>query len=375
VQPSDLCYLNNASVGLQSPAVSVCLREWLEAEMAAYPRQRLESAIWDLPTTRTRLATMIGAPEAQVAFGASTSQLMAQVVGSLNLTGRRLLIAPGEWASNIVLLRRLGGAPTRNIELLATDANGQFDPAAIANQIGEDVAAILTPLVTSIEGRRYDVETLGNLPRPAHCPLIVDAAQGLGQSDIDVRRLGCDVLVATTRKWLRGPRGMALLYVSQPAMAMMQPNPAPELAGLRLNLETQRFIDLPQARRFDASDVSVMNQVALTAAIGELQQITLDHLQTHLTTLTERVYELARDRGFRPLLQHPESGIATIHLPDAAPLQTRQQLDAASIVAKVCDTAAEPLNIRLPATGSLLRISPHWHNTLDDIDRAMAALG
>jgi len=374
VQPPDLCYLNNASVGLQSPAVSSHLRDWLEAEMATYPRQRIESAFWDLQATRARLAEWIGAPEAQVAFGASTSQLMGQVVGSLNLGGRRLLVAPGEWASNIVMLRRLGGEPPRNIELLATDADGQFDMAAIANQIDEDVAAILTPLVTSIEGRRYAVEALGNLPRPSQCPLIVDAAQGLGQTETNVPRLGCDVLVATTRKWLRGPRGMALLYVSQPALAMMHSNPLPELAGLRLDRETQRFLDLPQARRFDASDVSVMNQIALTAAINELQQITLDHLRKHLKTLTERVYELARETGFHPLLRHSESGIATIHLPDAAPLQTRQKLDAAGIIAKVCDTAAEPMNIRLPTTGTLLRISPHWHNTLEDIERAMAAL-
>lgn len=342
--------------------------------MAAYPRQRLETAIWDAQTARARVANWVGAPEPQIALGASTSQLMAQVLGSLNLGGRRLLVAPGEWASNIVMLRRLGGEPPRAIELLATDAEGHFDMAAIANQIGEDVAAILTPLVTSIEGRRYDVEALGSLARPTHCPLIVDAAQGLGQTPIDVRRLNCDALVATTRKWLRGPRGMALLYVSQPALAMMHLNPAPELAGLRLDQETQRFVDLPQARRFDASDVSVINQVALIAALSELQQITPEHLLTHQVALTERVYQLARERGFHPLLGRPESGIATIHLPDAEPFETRQRLDAANIVAKVCSTAAEPLNLRLPTTGTLLRISPHWHNTLEDIDRAMAAL-
>ncbi|NRB57100.1 MAG: aminotransferase class V-fold PLP-dependent enzyme [Salinicola sp.] len=374
MQPTDLCYLNNASVGLQSPAVSARLRDWLEAEMAAYPRQRLESAFWDGQATRARLGHWIGAPEAQVAFGASTSRLMAQVIGSLNLSGRRLLVAPGEWASNIVLLRRLGGEPPRAIELLATDAAGRLDMAAIARQIDDDVAAILTPLVTSIEGRRYEVEALGDLPRPSHCPLIVDAAQGLGQTEIDVRRLGCDVLVATTRKWLRGPRGMALLYVSQPALALMHLNPAPELAGLRLEPDTQRFVDLPQARRFDASDLSVMSQVALTAALNELQQIALEPMRHHLAALAGRVYDIAREQGFRPLLPHPETGIATLHLPDIEPLQVRQRLDAAGIVAKTCSTSAEPLNVRLPATGTLLRISPHWHNTPEDIDRAMAAL-
>ena len=77
------------------------------------------------------------------------------------------------------------------------------------------VALCTTTHVGTHRGLVNPVEEMGVICRGAGVPFFVDACQSAGQLPLDVETMGCDVLTATGRKWLRGPRGTGFLYVRQ----------------------------------------------------------------------------------------------------------------------------------------------------------------
>ncbi len=331
-------YLNACGHGLSDPAVAARMAGHLAREAAVGEARAAVEVVEELDGVRAAAAALIGASVAQTGLASNTSAPWQAVVARVPLTGRRIVVAAHEWGDNVEMLRWMAGQVGARVHVVpAPDA---LDPAAWAARMDADVAALFCPMVTSVAGIRYPVEGIGALARPDDALFIVDAAQAVGQGVVDAPGIGCDVLVATTRKWLRGPRETGLYWLNERASAV---------TGLRAGLS-----DMNAALRLGQG-------VALRLALDEVPE----------ERLTGR---LRGGIALEPLCS--DTGAVTLRIPHDRAAVVRAALDADGIFAKWPDPVAdEPGSGVTLAEGALLRLSPHAYNTEAEIDRVIAAVG
>lgn len=206
-------YLNSASHGQPSHHTLQRMIDYLALEQEVGVFEASQRVQDELTQVRYNAAALINANPEDLGFSSTTTTAWLSIVSRLNLSRGRILVAPHEWGDNLRILESLTTNTDATIEVLPELDLTAPDLNKWRERIDDDVTAIFAPMVTSIDGYRYPVESIGRLPRPEGCVFIVDAAQALGQTSIDVGSLSCDALVATCRKWLRGPRNTSLFWI------------------------------------------------------------------------------------------------------------------------------------------------------------------
>jgi selenocysteine lyase/cysteine desulfurase len=221
-----------------------------------------------------------------------------------------------------------------------------------------------------------DVEAVGQICREHGTWYLVDACQSAGQLPLDVERIGCDFLSATFRKWLRGPRGAGVLYASQRALeAGLEPYP-PDMAGGRW-VDDDRYQPEPTARRFELWEKNYAILLGAKAAVDYALGIGIEQISGRVGMLAAHArQELSAlpgvrvlDRGLR------QCGIVTCHFEGKTPEAVRAALAAANINAGVNNLPSTALiDLREKGVTWFLRISPHYYNTVEEIDEAVSVL-
>lgn len=291
-------------------------------------------------------ATLLGGDVAGVGRSTSTSATLVQILSRLKLSGKRVLVAPHTWGTDLAyLLHR------RDITVERLPDLDPFAPDLSTWQarIDEDVAAICTPIVTSVQGMIYPIYAIGALKRPKHTMLIVDAAQALGQVPIDASAMGCDAIVATCRKWLCGPRGTAVFWLSE---------------------RMRRVTPIAEIQPFD------LNHTLWIGAMAAMEEALADGIlarQAHIAGLSQMLFDGARDAGINAL--PPMTGAIAMHIPVDDQPRIMAALAAGDIVAKwPTPRIDEPLSPQPPAGYVALRASPHITTTDDEIAAFLACL-
>lgn len=338
-------YLDAASHGLPSDGTMSRILRHLELEREVGPIAAAERLKEEFAAVRDAAALLVGGARSDVGFSSTTMAAWLAIVSRLNIAGKRILIAPHEWGENVALLAHLRGNAGVRIEVLPKLDLTEPDLGPWSERIDGDVGAIFVPMVTSISGHRYPVEQIGKLPRPDGCKLIVDAAQALGQTNIDVSTLGADALVATCRKWLRGPRGTALFWLGPST-----------LAGVT-------------AEVLEPVDANRSLRLGLAVAIAEARQVTVAGIEQRVRDLTAHAYGRAREVGLDTLTGNPpQTGALCLGIPTALAPGIRGALGDSGLHVKWPDPANEPLAKDGTDHLTAMRIAPHLYNTVSDID-------
>lgn len=344
-------HLDSAACSRQSyPALDAAARHARhEAEIGGYVAA--EAAAPALDAGRAAFAALTGMTAGDVVFTSGSLHALDLLLGSWPAGGRTLSCLPGEYGPNLAVMTAHGFAR----RTLPVDGDGRLVVDEAADSLVADPPGLVH--LTAIASHRGQVQPLAEMA--ACCaelgiPLVVDAAQALGQIDCAV---GADAIYSSSRKWMAGPRGVGAVAVAPGLMRQLRPR-----------LPPSGWVDsLPMAQRLELGEANIAARVGFSVALGEYIAAGPEMVRARLAELgvvTRRL--LAEIPGWRVVEPIAElSAITTLApLGDADPTAVRAWLIGER---RIITTAAGVERAPLELTAPVLRISPHVDTTAADL--------
>jgi cysteine desulfurase / selenocysteine lyase len=379
-----VAHLNHAGCSLAPRPVLDAQTEWLQAEAVTGGYELAADRADDLEAAYVEVAALLGAAPDEIALVENATFAWHQAFWSLGLRpGDRVLTANAEYATGFVSMLQARARLGVRVEVVADDEHGQVSVDALGRML-DDAAAGPVGLVAITHvptngGLVNPVEEVGRLARAAGVPYLLDACQSVGQMPVDVEAIGCDLLAATGRKFLRAPRGTGFLYARRSLLDRTDPAPV-EPAFLDLDgaewEAPDRYVVRADARRFENWERNQAAVAGLRTAVAYARSWGLPAIADRVTTvaadLRDRLAALSgvtvHDRGER------RCGIVSF-AHDRVPADT---VAGAARAAGVNVSVSEPSATRLDAENRhlppLVRASVHYVTNEDELDRLTAVV-
>ncbi|KIQ64825.1 aminotransferase class V [Kitasatospora griseola] len=286
--------------------------------------------------------------------------------------GDRILTSRSEYPSNGLAFLQAKERFGVSVEPIPDDEHGQVDLDALAELLGQGgVRLVAVNHVPTYDGLVQPAAGIGALARRAGALYLLDACQSAGQLPLDVREIGCHLLSAAGRKYLRGPRGTGFLYVDRELVTGLRP----PMLDLRSATWTgpDTFEIRPDARRFETWERSVAGLLGLGAAVDEALALGLDPIRRRIDTVADRLRAglsgldgvRVHDRG------RVRSGIVTFAKEGRDAQQLVDGLRAAGVTATVSRPSSARFDLRARKPVEVVRASVHYYNTDDELDRLL----
>ncbi len=377
-------HFNNAGASLPPAIVLERVKAHLdlEAEIGGY--EAADRTADEYERVYAAIARMLGCAVEEIALVESATRAWDAAFYALAENfqpGDKILTAANEYVSNYIAFLQV--ARKRGAEIIAVpgDPGGDISlPAleAVIEQHGKRVKLIALTHVPTNGGLVQPAAGVGRIARAHRIPFLLDACQSAGQMPLDVEALGCDMLSATGRKYLRAPRGTGFLYVRQSLLRQLEPIPL----DMRSAMWTARdqYEVRKDARRFETWESSVACRLGLGVAVEYAMAIGLDKIAARVAMLAETLREqLARISGVtvRDLPgngSQPRCGIVTFTHEHHAAQTIFERMRDQGINARVTAVGFTRLDMEQRGLTEMVRASVHYYNTEEEIARCSQAI-
>ena len=361
--PDGVAYLNCAFMAPQ-------LRRVSEVGIAAVQRKQRPWRIGPadffdhLERLRGLFAQLIQGDAEGVAVVPAASYAVSTAAANVSASGEsRIVVLADQYPSNVYPWHDLARRSGASVVAVERPDDGDWT-RAVVESIDERTVAVAVPNCHFMTGALIDVATIGEAARTVGATFVIDATQSLGVLPLDVNEVGADMVVAAGYKWLLGPYSVGYAWTA-PHCRDWRPlehhwagrEGSEDFAHLTSYTDTFR----PGARRFDGGEAS--NFVLLPMALAALETVAEWSVERVAATV-------------EPLTAAVVNGAAAIGLPVHAEPHARHivglRLPVGSPAAVVQGLAEAQVHVSL--RGESLRISPYVFNTVDDVERLLAAL-
>lgn len=372
-------HLNHAGASLPTArtleAVVAHLR--LEADIGGYEAADLREP--ELSSVRASITRLLGARPGEVALTTSDTTAWAKAFWGFVHGGG---LGPGDTVvvdrvvynshhfAVLQAARRLG----LTVEVAPCGPDGTLDLEALEQLLRRPPALLTLTHVPTHSGVISPVAAAGRLANDAGVPFFLDACQSVGQIDLDVATIGCDVLTGTGRKWLRGPRGTGFLWVRRELIERFDPPGIDTAAAQWTAPDRVELFD--DARRFEEFEQPYAALLGLGAAVDQLLDLGVDRVGRRIAGLAD---DLRRRLDDSPGVRTtdgtgPRSGIVTFTHERIAAAELAERAAAAGINVGVSRAPMALLDLPNRGLEEVVRASPHVVTTADELDRLVELL-
>jgi len=311
---------------------------------------------------KTQFAKLIGAKAGEIALVENTSVGLNIAANVLEYpSGSKIVTTDLEYPS--VVYPWLGKNLKVKVQYVK-NVDGRILLDDMEKAVDDKTIAVAISHVEYSNGFRNDLRVLGEIVHEHGAYLIVNAIQSVGTMQLDVKRDDVDFLTAACYKWLLSPQGAAYLYVKDELIEKFEPPFIGWASVLPETFETPDFYDIwnlnlsKTASRFEIGTPCTISLVGAREAMKMLIHYGIENVRRKIMKLTDHLMQAAEDEGLK--LQTPKekqcrSGIVNFKINE--PERLARKLEKKGIIVSVS------------AQG--IRVSPHYYNTTDEIDRLM----
>jgi len=371
-------HLNNAGAALMPSPVINAVTGYLtrEGEIGGY--EAAAEASSSLEGTYDSLGTFLNCSRDEIAIAENATIAWQRAFYSLSFgPGDRILTASAEFAANYIAFQQVAKRTGASVEIIPNDSSGVLDPEALSKMIDDRVRLIAVTWIPTNGGLINPAAAIGRIARDNGILYLLDACQAAGQTPIDVNALGCDILAATGRKFLRAPRGTGFMYMRksvletiEPAMIDLYGAPWTGPGGYELR---------PDARRFETWEKNYSVRLGLRAAVEYALEIGLEKIEERCIHLSSRLREGLRDMQAVSVhdLGAPLASIISFTVKGWEASAVMAYLTDRAINVSVSPPSSTPVDALARLLPPVVRASPHYYNTEEEVDaflKAIAAL-
>lgn len=373
----EVVHFNNAGCGLLATPVLTTMLDHLtlEARIGGYEASAVRAT--EVREFYSEVAALINSAARNIAFSGSATHAYSTALSAIPFQpGDVILTTRNDFISNQIaflsLRKRFG---VRIVHAPDLPEGGVDVDAMAALMRSERPRLVAATHIPTNSGLVQPIAEIGRHCRELDLLYLVDACQSVGVYPIDVEEIGCDLLTATCRKFLRGPRGSGFLYVSDRVLQAGYEPLFVDMHGARW-VEPGRYQSVDTAARFEEWEFPYSTLLGCAAAVRYARQVGIEAIAERSPALGAQLRELlAEIPGVTVLERGRQLGpIVTFAIEGWQPEPFKAAMDARRINSALSFRDFAQFDFGDKDVDWCLRLSPHYYNTEEEVAQVAAAV-
>lgn len=357
----DVAYLDAANIGLVPETVIETATE-IFADIARGGTRELneqrEAMVYD--SLREESAALFGCTPDDVAIFGSTTEALNVIAWSLDLGNGTIISTDVEFPSVTYPWMRI--ARTQDLDVVLVESENWIVPEeTLLTRITADTEVVVLSHVEYLTGQRFDLQRIIEHAHEMGAIVVVDGIQAAGFLPLDLQKMGVDVYITGSYKWLLAPFGAAVAYIDEDLRTDLDP----AFVGWRSveemwDLDATTLTYAPSARKFEYSTSAYDVKLAMAESIKYLRSIGIENIYDHNRELVTKLRQEVRNiDGTEIISPGTEGSRLTFTVDDMEGAEIERRLQNLS----------RPIEVSIRS--GLIRVSPHIYNTEADIQYAV----
>ena len=352
-------YLNSCSLGALSKRSEAYLGEFVERWHDMGASAWYTHWLGRVEDLRGRVSTFLGTTTRELALLPSTSTALAAVTESVDAAGRNRVVCTE--LDFPTLAYQWAVKPEIEMVVLKSPDGVRIDPEQFAEVIDERTLFLATSHVFFATGYEQDLTTLARIARDAGAYSLIDGYQGAGQTDLSLPETGVDFYTTGPLKWLLGGPGLSYLYVRAPLVEALKPRLTSWFATKhQFDFDLGGFEYRDDARRFELGTPALPTVHTALGGQEIIDEVGLPAILERNRTLTDHLIGTAEDAGMSLTLAEPANRTFILMIQHDDPPGAVKHLASHGIIVDY-----RPGHVR---------VSPHFYNTTEELDRCIDVL-